>query len=208
MLIHFRRALRPSQFRFRFTDNQASCDLRAGKSFLRVRAMRLNLGCGFNKREGFVNVDIGGHCAPDRVHDLEQVPWPWDDSSVGEIFMSHVLDHLGATTAQYFAVLREMYRVSRHDAGSRSSCRIRAMTIFRTMRPCPRGNRDDVADMTVGYPKFFDSAFIACRSGGRGSRVSRKCANLCWSLPNAEPLRLFRQTSRRAGDARLLRYTR
>ncbi len=78
--------------------------------------MRLNLGCGFNKREGFVNVDIGDYCAPDVIHDLEEVPWPWDDSVVDEIYMSHVLEHLGATTAGYFAVLQEMYRVCRHDA--------------------------------------------------------------------------------------------
>ncbi len=30
--------------------------------------------------------------------------------------MSHVLEHLGATTDEYFAVLGEMYRVCRHDA--------------------------------------------------------------------------------------------
>ncbi len=78
--------------------------------------MRLNLGCGFNKRDGFVNVDIGDHCAPDMVHDLELVPWPWDDSSVDEIYMSHVLEHLGPDTASYFAILREMYRICRHDA--------------------------------------------------------------------------------------------
>lgn len=78
--------------------------------------MRLNLGCGFNKRDGFVNVDIGDHCAPDLVHDLEATPWPWDDSVVDEIFMSHVLEHLGATTDTYFAVLREIYRVCRDGA--------------------------------------------------------------------------------------------
>ena len=67
--------------------------------------MRLNLGCGFNKRDGYVNVDIGDHCAPDVVHDLEKAPWPWDDSSIDEIYMSHVLEHLGATTAVFGVVL-------------------------------------------------------------------------------------------------------
>lgn len=78
--------------------------------------MRLNLGCGFNKREGFVNVDIGDHCAPDVILDLEVTPWPWNDSAVDEIYMSHVLEHLGATTETYFAVLQEMYRVCRDGA--------------------------------------------------------------------------------------------
>ena len=35
-------------------------------------------------RDGFVNVDIGDHCAPDVFHDLEETPWPWDDSVVDE----------------------------------------------------------------------------------------------------------------------------
>ena len=50
------------------------------------------------------------------IHDLETFPWPWADSSVDEILMRHVLEHLGATTDVYFAVLQEMYRVCRHDA--------------------------------------------------------------------------------------------
>jgi len=78
--------------------------------------MRLNLGCGFNKSTGYVNVDSSDHCAPDIVRDLEQTPWPWADSSVDEIVMRHVLEHLGATTEVYFSVLREMYRVCRPDA--------------------------------------------------------------------------------------------
>jgi len=63
-----------------------------------------------------VNVDSSEHCAPDILHDLEDFPWPWADSSVDEIVMRHVLEHLGATTETYFGVLRELYRVCRHDA--------------------------------------------------------------------------------------------
>lgn len=78
--------------------------------------MRLNLGCGSNHRDGFVNVDISPLCKPDVVLDLEATPWPWPDSSVDEIVLVHVLEHIGETTAVYFNVLREMYRVCRHDA--------------------------------------------------------------------------------------------
>ena len=58
--------------------------------------MRFNLGCGFNKRDGFINVDRFADCAPDEIVDLEKIPWPWPDDSAEEIQMIHVLEHLGA----------------------------------------------------------------------------------------------------------------
>lgn len=71
--------------------------------------MRLNLGCGSNKLEGYVNVDRAHD--PDVKHDLEVFPWPWADSSVGEILANHILEHLGATPAGFIGVMKEMYRV-------------------------------------------------------------------------------------------------
>jgi hypothetical protein len=78
--------------------------------------MRLNLGCGGNKFPGWLNVDKFATCEPDQVVDLEQFPWPWADNSVDEIIMWHVLEHLGAETAVYFGVIKELYRVCRDGA--------------------------------------------------------------------------------------------
>jgi hypothetical protein len=39
--------------------------------------MKLNLGCGDNKRPGYVNGDVCG--SPDVVCDLSAFSWPWDD---------------------------------------------------------------------------------------------------------------------------------
>lgn len=58
------------------------------------KALRLNLGCGMNKRPGWVNVDGFDVCKPDMVHDLNAFPYPWDDNSVDEIYMNHVLEHI------------------------------------------------------------------------------------------------------------------
>jgi hypothetical protein len=78
--------------------------------------MRLNLGCGGRKFPDWVNVDKYPTCSPDQVVDLEHFPWPWPDSSVDEVRMYHVLEHLGAQTAVYLEIIKELYRVCRHNA--------------------------------------------------------------------------------------------
>jgi len=77
-------------------------------------ALRLNLGCGLNRIDGFVNVDK--HGAPDVRHDLESFPWPWPDGSVSEVVLNHVLEHLGAQPDVFIGIMKELYRVCAPDA--------------------------------------------------------------------------------------------
>ena len=53
--------------------------------------LRLNLGCSDDHKAGYVNVD----CAPpaDVVTDL-CLRWPWEDSTVDEIYAHDVFEHL------------------------------------------------------------------------------------------------------------------
>jgi len=73
--------------------------------------MKLNLGCGGRKLEGFLNVDNAPHCDPDLLVDLEQLPWPFESGSASEIVLSHVLEHLGQSPAVYLGIIREIHRV-------------------------------------------------------------------------------------------------
>lgn len=77
---------------------------------------KLNLGCGFNKLDGYINVDAMPICLPDVQLVLDRDKWPWANDSVDEIYMSHVMEHLGETTASYFHVITEMYRVCKPGA--------------------------------------------------------------------------------------------
>ncbi|MFI5454518.1 MAG: class I SAM-dependent methyltransferase [Isosphaerales bacterium] len=77
-----------------------------------MSGLRLNLGCGMNRLDGYVNVDRHGE--PDLRHDLEVVPWPWPDDSVGEVLLKHVLEHLGRDPIVYLEIMKELYRVC-HD---------------------------------------------------------------------------------------------
>ena len=73
--------------------------------------MKLNLGCGYDRREGFVNVDSQAECAPDQVVDLEQLPWPWPDGSVEAVLFHHSLEHLGGDPKVFLGLMQELYRV-------------------------------------------------------------------------------------------------
>jgi hypothetical protein len=78
--------------------------------------VRLNLGCGDKKIDGWVNVDKVAAALPDKIVDLEVSPWPWPDNSADEVLLSHVLEHLGARPDVYLGIIKELYRVCRDGA--------------------------------------------------------------------------------------------
>lgn len=67
--------------------------------------IKLDIGCGKNKKPGFTGVDIWE--GADIVWDLEQFPWPFEDSSVDEIFCSHFIEH----TKDLVSFANELYRI-------------------------------------------------------------------------------------------------
>lgn len=68
----------------------------------------LNLGCGFKKFMGGVNVDAYANCSPDILWDLNQTPWPWaEDNSFDVIYAHHVFEHM----VDWWAVFKECARV-------------------------------------------------------------------------------------------------
>jgi predicted SAM-dependent methyltransferase len=78
--------------------------------------MKLNLGCRFDKREGWLNVDNFPECEPDRLLDIEQLPWDLPTDGFDHVLMKHVLEHVGAEFEQFAGVMRELYRILKPNA--------------------------------------------------------------------------------------------
>jgi hypothetical protein len=76
--------------------------------------LMLDLGCGKNKKPGFLGVDVLKFEGVDVVCDLGKKKWPWKDGSVDEIHASHFVEHLTPTERIHFT--NEAYRVMRFGA--------------------------------------------------------------------------------------------
>ncbi len=124
---------------------------------------RLNLGCGFDKREGFVNADAFPACNPDVQMDIETTPWPFEDNAFDHVLLKHVLEHVGADFQVFAAVMRELWRVTapggcveihvphhRHDTWWSDPTHVRAFTPL-TFRMMSRRQNDEWIAQRANY---------------------------------------------------------
>jgi len=56
--------------------------------------MKLNLGCGKDIKNGYLNVDISPLSGVNKVINLNRYPWPLKDRSFKEIYCDNILEHL------------------------------------------------------------------------------------------------------------------
>lgn len=71
----------------------------------------LNIGCGRKPIAGAVNHDVRRHHDyVDVMHDLNDLPWPWEDNSFDKIAAIAVLEHLDIDLV---ASLNECHRILR-----------------------------------------------------------------------------------------------
>lgn len=70
---------------------------------------KLNLGCGDDYQQGFINVDIG-NCVKDVEHNLEVFPYPFADNQFDEILMNHSIEHISRENFPH--LVQELHRIS------------------------------------------------------------------------------------------------
>src|SRR5215469_13722542 len=69
---------------------------------------KINFGCGTDIREGWINLDVAALPGVDIVHDLNQLPLPFDSETAEQILSLDILEHL-----DYIPFLKECHRILR-----------------------------------------------------------------------------------------------
>jgi ubiquinone/menaquinone biosynthesis C-methylase UbiE len=74
--------------------------------------MKINLGSGHKRIDGFLNIDADPNCNPDYLCNLEHDSIPLEDNTVDEVIVHHVLEHI----LNFKHVMTEIYRVCKPNA--------------------------------------------------------------------------------------------
>jgi SAM-dependent methyltransferase len=75
--------------------------------------MKLNLGAGYTKLDGYVTIDHDKLTNPDYLCDIEKENWPLEDNTLTDVRAHHILEHIGEG---FLHVMKELYRVCKDGA--------------------------------------------------------------------------------------------
>ena len=83
--------------------------------------IKLDVGCGFNKQDGYVGLDIRPiEGVVDIVHDAETAPYPLPDECCGVILASHLVEHI--CPKKFMGVMNEWWRLLKEGGQLLVSC--------------------------------------------------------------------------------------
>jgi hypothetical protein len=105
---------------------------------------KLNVGCGRNTQQGWINLDSFALPGVDLVADLETcatAPLPLADDAVSEFLLSHVLEHI----RNVLPMMQELHRIAAPEA---------KMTIR-----VPYGSSDDAFEDPTHVRQIFTGSF-------------------------------------------------
>jgi len=73
--------------------------------------IRLDIGCGASKQEGFIGLDVRDLPGVDIVHDVEEYPWPLPDECVLLAVCSHLVEHINPARFGFIRFMDELWRI-------------------------------------------------------------------------------------------------
>ena len=73
--------------------------------------IKLDIGCGANKQDGFVGLDVRPLPNVDIVHDILVRPWPLPDECVLVAVAAHLVEHIPPHDFQFVKFMDEVWRV-------------------------------------------------------------------------------------------------
>lgn len=73
---------------------------------------KINLGCGKDIKEGYINLDIRQLKGVNIVHDLNNYPWPFKNNSFDEVYCRDSIEHL----IDLHKAMTEIKRICRKNA--------------------------------------------------------------------------------------------
>jgi ubiquinone/menaquinone biosynthesis C-methylase UbiE len=77
-----------------------------------VKMKRLNLGCGGDYKEGWINLDCRDDIKTDIKWNVDTFPYPFKENTFDEILIKMILEH----ARDPIKVLKEIVRISKKDA--------------------------------------------------------------------------------------------
>lgn len=107
--------------------------------------VKLDLGCGETKKEGFTGVDTKSTPSVDVVYDLFKLPWPWQDDSVDEVNCSYFYHLVPQELRGKF--MEELYRILKK--GGKASFTVPHVSSWR-----------GTFDYRTQYPPIVEQSFV------------------------------------------------
>lgn len=71
--------------------------------------IKLDIGCGNSKADGFIGIDYRKLDCVDIVHDLEVLPYPIESESCSSLRAAHIVEHLKPWLI--FGIMNEWWRI-------------------------------------------------------------------------------------------------
>lgn len=76
------------------------------------KKIKIDIGCGKNKINGFIGIDFDSRTNPDIV--ASALNLPFQDNTVDEVYSAHLVEHFDLSEAQQF--FNEVYRVLKNGS--------------------------------------------------------------------------------------------